>query len=66
MVIPLALGERAVQRLLRLGDRGQNLGTRLGEFRLLRIRARPGDGPCQSGKLDKSQRILMTSPNFAT
>src|SRR5271163_4100575 len=58
MVISLALGERAVQRLLRLGDRGQNLGTRLGEFRLLRVRARPGDGPRQSGKLDKSPTDL--------
>src|ERR1700742_3735210 len=58
VVIPLALSERAMQRLLRLGDRGQNLGTRLGEFRLLRIRARPGDGPRQSGKLDKSPTDL--------
>ncbi len=60
-----ALSQCAVQRLLRLGDRSQDLGPGFGEFLLLRIRARPTMVRASPASSNSPQRILMTSPNFA-
>ena len=46
--ITLTLGERAVQRLLGLGERGENLRFGFGKLCLLLISAGPSDGPRES------------------
>ena len=64
-LVTSALSECGVQRLLRLGDRCQDLRPRLGELLLLGVGARPMDGPCQPGDLEESPTNLGDVPELA-